>query len=197
MWETRLVKSEAQERVRLASFIANNKITGPYVEVGVYRGDFFKQIAKLWPTNEFYLIDTWDNSSSENNMIGSQEDLREVLRICQELKQNHPNHNYNIIQKTSVNAYYDVPHAAMVYIDADHKFESITEDLELWWNKVLPGGILAGHDVFVVDHIGVTQALLNFIEVNNLKLHLINGDKNKQGHHIIGPSWYIIKDCLP
>lgn len=34
----------------------------------------------------------------------------------------------------------------LVFVDADHHEASVYEDLSLWWPKVAPGGILAGHD---------------------------------------------------
>ena len=33
-----------------------------------------------------------------------------------------------------------------VYIDARHDFDSVLEDLDAWYDKVRPGGIIAGHD---------------------------------------------------
>ncbi len=34
----------------------------------------------------------------------------------------------------------------VVYIDARHDYRSVAEDINAWWPKVKPGGILAGHD---------------------------------------------------
>jgi hypothetical protein len=34
----------------------------------------------------------------------------------------------------------------LVFIDADHSHEQTRRDIELWWPKVAPGGILCGHD---------------------------------------------------
>ena len=34
----------------------------------------------------------------------------------------------------------------LVFIDADHSFAAVREDLRAWWPKVRPGGLLAGHD---------------------------------------------------
>jgi predicted O-methyltransferase YrrM len=38
-----------------------------------------------------------------------------------------------------------------VYIDARHDYCSVTEDLELYWPKLRPGGIVAGHD-YMLGH---------------------------------------------
>ncbi|CAE7208128.1 unnamed protein product [Symbiodinium pilosum] len=34
----------------------------------------------------------------------------------------------------------------LVYIDADHKWWSVLQDLSAWWPKVRPGGLMMGHD---------------------------------------------------
>lgn len=33
-----------------------------------------------------------------------------------------------------------------VYLDGDHTYEGITADLNAWWPKVKPGGLLTGDD---------------------------------------------------
>jgi hypothetical protein len=35
-----------------------------------------------------------------------------------------------------------------VYIDGDHRYESVKKDIEAWYNKVMIGGIVSGHDIF-------------------------------------------------
>jgi hypothetical protein len=34
----------------------------------------------------------------------------------------------------------------LVFIDAEHTYESVRDDLQAWWPKVRSGGLLAGHD---------------------------------------------------
>ncbi len=33
-----------------------------------------------------------------------------------------------------------------VFLDANHAYESVSNDLRAWWPKIRPGGTLAGHD---------------------------------------------------
>jgi len=33
-----------------------------------------------------------------------------------------------------------------VYVDGCHQYESVLQDMSIWWPKIRPGGILAGHD---------------------------------------------------
>ncbi|NIT59155.1 MAG: hypothetical protein GWN00_23910, partial [Aliifodinibius sp.] len=33
-----------------------------------------------------------------------------------------------------------------VYIDADHRFDHVMQDIILWFKKIRRGGILSGHD---------------------------------------------------
>ena len=36
--------------------------------------------------------------------------------------------------------------AQQVFIDGDHSYEAVREDLAAWEAKLVPGGIIAGHD---------------------------------------------------
>jgi len=46
-----------------------------------------------------------------------------------------------------------------VYIDANHTYESVLEDIRLWLPLVKADGIIAGHDYNPVDFPGVIQAV--------------------------------------
>jgi len=56
--------------------------------------------------------------------------------------------NATIIKATSMEAARDVPNGSLdfVYIDANHTFDYVMEDLITWSRKVRKGGIVAGHD---------------------------------------------------
>lgn len=53
-----------------------------------------------------------------------------------------------ILPKDSLTASCQFPdnYFDFVFIDASHKYEETKADIRLWWQKVKPGAILAGHD---------------------------------------------------
>jgi len=57
-----------------------------------------------------------------------------------------------------------------VYIDGNHKSPWVDQDLELWWPKVKPGGILAGHDYINAAWPDVLKAVDAFVSKRHLSL---------------------------
>lgn len=47
----------------------------------------------------------------------------------------------------------------MPFIDADHRYEAVRDDIDTWLPKVQPGGIIAGHDYGHPDLVGVKRAV--------------------------------------
>jgi len=64
------------------------------------------------------------------------------------------------MKRTSAQAAGDIADASLdfVYIDADHSFESVTEDIQLWLPKLKPGSFIGGHDYRETDP-GVVRAV--------------------------------------
>jgi len=56
-----------------------------------------------------------------------------------------------------------------VYIDGSHTYESVAEDISLYYPKVKRGGLLSGHDY---DYGSVKRAVDEFINKQNLKLYI-------------------------
>lgn len=79
-----------------------------------------------------------------------------------------------------------------VYIDARHDYESVREDLETWYSKVRPGGIIAGHDYvdgsFAAGEFGVKRAVDEFFGARGLAVH---GTDGRPRAAEIYPSWIV------
>lgn len=59
-----------------------------------------------------------------------------------------------------------------VYIDANHAYEFVKQDMELWYSKVRPGGWIMGHDW---PYPSVQQAVNEFIAARKLVFHPQSG----------------------
>jgi predicted O-methyltransferase YrrM len=54
-----------------------------------------------------------------------------------------------------------------VYIDANHKYEPVRQDILLWRARIRPGGFIGGHD-FSRDFVGVMRAVVELLGVPKL-----------------------------
>ena len=102
-----------------------------------------------------YAVDVWDSSyytpfvrEFVKGWIGDkpQEFLWETFNS--NLFEHIESHRVIPVRETSVNAakQFTDGTADLVFIDADHEYESVRDDIAAWRSKVTAGGILSGHD---------------------------------------------------
>jgi hypothetical protein len=121
------------------------------VEVGVGSGVHAQEILKYKhqgldiKIDKLYLVDIWHFKKNYNPLTNKnilQKNYNKVL----ELKKKYS--NIKIIKDYSVEAakkfknnYFD-----FIYIDADHSYKSVYQDLKAWFPKLKKNGIIAGDD---------------------------------------------------
>lgn len=88
---------------------------------------------------------------------------------------------YAFIQKDSIEAskLFEDKSLDLVYLDGDHSFDYVYDELRAWWPKIRNGGILSGHDFIEYVHpelgpYGVVEAVAQFTFENSLDFW-ING----------------------
>ena len=139
-------------REDLTQTFEKNKILGKGVEVGSYKGEYAKIILNNW-TGQLYLIDVWkDLNTEEYKDCSNQSDYTEVYKNCMS-NINGSEHRCFMLRCDSINAVnlFDEESLDFVYIDANHKYEFVLQDLKLWFPKLRKGGIFAGHDYLKMD----------------------------------------------
>lgn len=114
-------------------------------EIGVYKGEFSEKLCAAGLN--LYAIDPWRIYKDYDNPRG-QARLDQQYEHTKRLLSAYP--NSTIIRKTSMEAIEDFADESLdfVYIDANHDFRYIAEDLCEWTKKVKKGGIVSGHDYF-------------------------------------------------
>lgn len=119
------------------------------VEIGTDRGEYAEVLCKANPSLTLYCIDPWKAEAYESNQQPeSFVDQSFFDKRYQETVDRLKPYNATILRKTSMEALNDCRDNAcdFVYIDGNHDFLNVTQDIHYWLKKVKSGGILAGHD---------------------------------------------------
>ncbi|MBC7887144.1 MAG: class I SAM-dependent methyltransferase [Ferruginibacter sp.] len=180
-------------RNELPVILNRRGLTGEGVEVGVWRGGFSDFLLKVWKGRKLYSVDPWKNFSSGvyvDDMNISQKEFDEIYLDVREMLSRFRERS-QIIRDLSVNASLKFKDESLdfVYLDARHSYEGVKEDIQAWYNKIKPGGLICGHDYLdkTIGNtlFGVKTAVDEFAKARNLKPLITNKD--------IYPSWFILK----
>ncbi|MCS7092135.1 MAG: class I SAM-dependent methyltransferase [Patescibacteria group bacterium] len=167
-------------------------------EIGVYKGEFSKKFCEAGFT--FFAIDPWRVYKDYNHPRG-QKRLDFQYEHTKRLLSRYP--NCTIIRKTSMEAVCDFEDESLdfVYIDANHGFRYIAEDIYEWSKKVKKGGIVSGHDYFFVQsgtknqiwHVAyILEAYVKSFNISDYyllgKINATNGEKRDRWL-----SWMFVK----
>lgn len=138
-------------RVDLIEKIGKEFPNGIGVEVGTFKGGFSKMITDVWG-GTLFMVDVWrplgeeylDGSNHEKHPDAYSEAMKSIsgredraIMIRAESKK-----AAELFQDESLD---------FVYIDANHAYDYVVEDIKLWYPKVKKGGYLLGHDYLALD----------------------------------------------
>lgn len=128
------------------------------VEIGVNEGQLSYYLLKNTNLKHLYLIDPWITWKG----WASQEILEKRYKFCnEELPETFPN-RVTTIRKTSADASSTLNDTLdFIFIDGNHDYEYVKQDLELWIPKVKSQGLVAGHD-WSHAHQGVPRAVQDY-----------------------------------
>jgi hypothetical protein len=148
-------------------------------EIGVFKGDFSKFISEYLEPKELFLVDFFEGYVGSGDKDGNNMTYTWLEQEMISLKSYFENHkNTYIIKNTSrdfLNSIEDNK-LDLIYIDADHDYKSVREDLELSFNKVKIGGHICGHDYVAPRFEGVVRAVDEFCLEKKLTINYISED---------------------
>jgi predicted O-methyltransferase YrrM len=114
-------------------------------EVGVFRGQTTRQLVKAFPKAALTLVDPWEEQNLPGRMYSRnrQKDWDDIYKaVCEEFA------GHTIIRADSMTAAYMQNANAfdLVFLDGDHSYSAVRQDIVMWGDRVRPGGLLCGHD---------------------------------------------------
>ncbi len=140
-------------------------------EIGIWQGETSEQLLRTFPKLTLWMIDPW---AKEYEATAEQIAAAEVLA---RKRTAFAGPRQNIIKASSLWAAQRLTHSVFdfVFIDACHDYESIRDDLQAWYPKVKPGGLVSGHDYNSVRDRhgiwGVTRAVDEFAAEHGYDVH--------------------------
>lgn len=162
------------KRDELGKLFQEFYLLGTGAEIGVKKGKFSEQILRNWK-GKLLCIDIWED---ETDYADAKKLLTDAVLI-----KGYSKDIASTISDSSLD---------FIYIDANHHYECVMDDLNAWFPKVRTGGIISGHDYCrYLDHFGVIEAVNDFCKVNGYKDMKLT--TNDYWNGIEFPSWYFIK----
>ena len=166
-------------------FLLNARgLTGTGAEIGVKTGFFSEVLLDRWEGRKLISIDPWEADEPDAyvdvaNVTQEQHDafLAETRQRLERFGDRS-----EIWRDYSTTAAPRVADGSLdfVYVDARHDHDSVLEDLDHWFGKVRPGGVIAGHDyvngTFPEGEFGVKSAVDEFFARRDLPVLSTWGD---------------------
>jgi hypothetical protein len=149
-------------------------------EIGVLYGDYSLSIRDVFKNSELHLIDLWQTEGNDffySAIAGMTDQAYNTAKTrfendkqCFLLK----GKSEDMAKKFEDNS------LDLVYIDADHSYEGVKNDINTWVKKVKKGGILAGHDwdpdpnMREASQFGINRALTEHLNQDLTELNITN-----------------------
>ena len=120
------------------------------VELGVFRGEFSNEIYNRIHPSYLYLVDIWEGTMGSGDKDGQNHiTINNMEDVYYQIKDRYiDTPNIEVIRDTSLNFLNSHLNDSfdMIYVDADHRYDAVKNDLIVSLSKVKNGGYLLGHD---------------------------------------------------
>lgn len=142
----------------LRTFLKHNKFKGSnMIEIGSYMGESTMLFASSQLFNKIYAIDPYIGDEPFNSLSEiTWKDVKEQFNINTRFF-----NNIELIQEYSQYAVskFEDKSIDFIYIDANHTYESVKNDLQLYLPKLKSNSVIAGHDYCDIKWPGVIKAV--------------------------------------
>lgn len=134
-------------REQIGEFLKHYNLNEIGVELGSFKGQFANTILNNWG-GKLLMVDVWrelphheyDDASNHREHIDAYSQAMENIKGFEDrayMLRMKGEHACDFISDESLD---------FVYIDANHTYQAVKDDIRLWYPKVRYGGIVMGHD---------------------------------------------------
>lgn len=124
-------------------------LPGNAAELGIAEGRYSKEILE-WPIKipKLYLVDRWSCDPDQKGDGGAPQEWHDSnFEKVDAMLQGFPG-RYQVLRGDSDRMASFVPNKSLrfVYIDCDHSYDAVMRDIQAWYPKLVPSGLMAFHD---------------------------------------------------
>ena len=131
----------------LTSLIGNGK----GVEIGVFKGYFSKVILSKWG-GTLYMVDVWRGLGDEYEDMSNHNNHSDAYLNTMKNVEGYEDRSVMIRANSKIaSEIFEDESLDFVYIDANHAYDFVVEDIKLWFPKLKKGGVFSGHDYLDMD----------------------------------------------
>lgn len=178
-----------KNRIELADFFRDCGFTVG-AEIGVWDGRYSEMLCKIIPNLKLSCIDPWEGYKGYRDH-GVNSSFRRAYDTAKKVLKPY---NCTIIRKYSMDAVKNFKDGELdfVFIDGNHEYSFVRDDVREWSKKVRRGGIVSGHDYYKTHHgnVGVINAVDEYVKEYGYKLNLTDWDNDNPNVDDRQPCWY-------
>jgi hypothetical protein len=173
----KIKKTTSDKRAYIIEQLKKNSII---VEVGVWQGAFSKKIYNISKPKMLVLVDSWTYDEQVRG-CAPQVDGKEPLsqKFFDDAKYKTYNlfenkKNVVILDQNSSNSSsnYKDNYFDYIYLDAEHTYQAVSNDLDMWYPKLKNNGVLFGDDYYwreEDDTLSLHKAYQDFIAKHQIR----------------------------
>lgn len=142
------------------------------VELGVAYAGHAEALLENTSIQKLYGVDPYLHFPGYDDPMNIPQNEFDVLFQFVTQRMSQYGNRYTHMRMTSAEASTQIGHKIdFIYIDADHSYQGVQNDLQKWFHKIRIGGIVGGHDYGHVNFPGVKQAIDEFFSRFNWAIH--------------------------
>jgi hypothetical protein len=157
------------------------------VEIGSFKGAWAYRALKQWPTAHIFCVDPWEETN-----IGGSSANDDIFDYWIETNRENLGRRVWPLRMTSVDAgrIFETE-IDFVFVDGLHTYEGLTLDLETWWTKLLPDGLLVVDNGYGIKYQCLRNAIDDFAKDRDIELHEGGASfKTAKRRHIRTDVWF-------
>lgn len=182
------------DRECLPEFLKNNYLKDNIniLEIGVFEGSYSLKIYQTFLNSSLYLLDTWKTNDNDFYYSVRPNTVENAFAVAKSRFENKDKVFFIIENSKIAHQKYNDNFFDWIYIDADHSYDAVKNDLQNWYPKLKNKGIMSGHDwdanpnMQEYNMFGVQKAITEFIGDKSIDLNLTNEKYHK--------SWFFVKE---